>query len=172
MRCIAALISLWVSTAEAAQTLPAIVDPIFKLSLPAALYTREFAEAPQGLLERCGLKVSKAYGYRDWILASASEAGARYMLLTGVLRKGGKWETDAKGAFVRVTEDGCTALDPAEGVFLAPADAVPQEVYTSLKADLVRSFAGAYGSKRQLVEALKGQHRYPLAPELSQLRLE
>ena len=177
-RLVAVFVSFSCASPALAETLPAMVDPLFHLTLPQNVYEEGFAAVPQDVLQQCGVRVKPDAAYRYWLLASADEPAGRYIMIAGIVKEpNGGWSDDAKGSFLLVTGKTCAPIDPADEVFASyrayASDGSPRiekPVFVDLAADAVRRYGHAFGSTAGFVAALKEQHRYPEDPDMVLLR--
>ena len=170
-----ALFCIWVwFTPGFARAWPAIVDPVFHLTLPATLYTHGFEEFPDAQLKSCGVAVRAEASYRYWVLAETSSGGTAYVMLDGLVKpsSGAPWEADTQGVFLRRSAAGCSLIDPLDQVFTyyqsyeTDSPAIGGAVFVALARDAVRRFGVAYGAPARFKAALAAQKRMPSLPIL------
>ncbi|WP_155992599.1 hypothetical protein [Acidocella facilis] len=165
-----ALFCFWAwFTPALARALPAIVDPVFHLTLPAAIYTHGFEEFPAAQLKSCGVVVRADASYRYWVLAETSNGNMDYVMLDGLVKpsSGAPWQADMQGVFLRRSAAGCSLIDPLDQVFAyyqsyeTDSPAIGGAVFVALARDAVRRFSAAYGSSARFKAALVAQKRLP-----------
>jgi len=156
------------------------VDPIFKLRMPSSFYETYFAEAPQELLSRCGVRVEgKSADYRYWIFASVKTPAGEFVALGGEVREKSKagmrapaWKADRFGSLDLLSGEACKPISWPIDVFCAPEGGngagppVSQATLDALAADAVRRYTAAFGSGHRFVQELRQQHVFLTDPQL------
>jgi hypothetical protein len=172
---IAGLCSFFVGITVAFGQTPAVRDPLFGLSLPAASLL--FERTDPALVAECGIGGAGSE-QESWIFAATRTPDGEYLVLGGIARTRrdgtlGPWVQNWRGELVRLIGHNCVVIDPPREALMYPAVAtIPLEkaVVEGLAADAVVRFSHVFGSRKQFIAALRRQNAYPDDPRLEALR--
>jgi hypothetical protein len=139
-----------------------VIDPLFGVALPAG--TAGFERAPPALIAQCGIGPAGSE-QESWIFGAAEAPDGKYFVLGGRARfKGRPWVENRIGELVRLNGSGCVVIDPPREALAVPQAAtipLPASLVAQLANDAVARLIHGFGSRRQLITALRTQGHYP-----------